>query len=190
MFKTDSWELLLIGLLSGFVFGFVLQKGQVAKFHVIVNQFRLRDFTVLKMMLTAIIVGGIGVYALQDAGLAKYSIKPAFVIANSLGGLIFGVGMVLLGYCPGTSIAAVAEGSRHAIIGVLGMLLGAWMQAETYNKLAPFIRSVDYGNATLGSLFGIHPVAILAALTGASIGLFLLLEVWTPRWVLPRSRTG
>jgi uncharacterized membrane protein YedE/YeeE len=172
----DSWQLLLYGLLTGFVFGFLLQKGQVTKFSVIVNQFLLRDFTVLKTMLTAIIVGGIGVYALHDAGLAKLHIKPAILIANIAGGLIFGVGMALLGYCPGTGIAAMAEKSRHAVFGVLGMLVGAALLAETYGYFADWVRAVNYRDLTLPTLIGTSVWACLLGLTGTALAIFALVE--------------
>jgi hypothetical protein len=72
----DSPERLALGLLTGFVFGFVLQKGQVTKYAVIVKQFLFQDFTMLKVMLTAVVVGGLGVYALVAAGQATLHIKP------------------------------------------------------------------------------------------------------------------
>ena len=84
------------------VFGVLLHRGGVADYNVIVNQFRFRDFTVLKIMLTAIIVGGLGVWALHGMGHAQYQIKPANLLGVALGAALFGVGMVLYGYCPGT----------------------------------------------------------------------------------------
>ncbi|MCI0456887.1 MAG: YeeE/YedE family protein, partial [Gemmataceae bacterium] len=87
----EPWTVIALGLLGGFVFGFLLQKGGVTKYDVIVNQFRLKDFTVLKTMLTAIVVGGLGVFFLHGQGLAPLSVKPAILVANVVGGLIFGV---------------------------------------------------------------------------------------------------
>ena len=88
----DPLAKLLLGLLTGFLFGFFLQKGHVSKFPVIVGQFLLRDFTVLKVMLTAIVVGGVGVYALHGMGLAGLHVKPAQLAAIALGGLVFEIG--------------------------------------------------------------------------------------------------
>src|SRR5450759_3836941 len=93
------------------LFGVLLHRGGVANYNVIVNQFRFRDFTVLKIMFTAIIVGGLGVLVLHGAGHAQYHIKPANMLGVVLGAALFGVGMVLYGYCPGTGIAAIATGS-------------------------------------------------------------------------------
>ncbi|MER3415648.1 MAG: YeeE/YedE family protein [Gemmataceae bacterium] len=177
----ESWSIIGLGLFTGFVFGFLLQKGGVTKYEVIVNQFRLKDFTVLKTMLTAIVVGGIGVYALYEYELAKLSIKPAFLVANIVGGLIFGVGMVLLGLCPGTAVAALGERNRRALAGILGMLVGALIQAETYGWISGLARSVDLGSVTLPNLLGISPWAILAGLAVAALAVFVALEFWEKR---------
>jgi hypothetical protein len=161
------------------VFGFLLHKGQVTKFRTIVGQFLLRDFTVLKVMLTAVVVGGIGVYAMQGLELASLHVKPLVLGGVILGGLIFGVGMTLLGYCPGTGVAAVAEGSRHAIFGVLGMLTGAAVYAE----VVPLMRSTvlqigDYGKITLADATGLSPWVFLAALAVGATLLFTAIERW------------
>jgi uncharacterized membrane protein YedE/YeeE len=137
---------LALGLITGIAFGFLLQKGWVNRFEVIVRQFLLEDFTMLKVMLTAVVVGGFGVYGLicWDAGtfipsneliLGNLHVKPTVLGAQLAGGVIFGIGIVLLGYCPGTSIAAFAQGSFHAFIGFLGMLCGAMLYAEAYPHL-------------------------------------------------------
>ncbi|HMP02904.1 MAG TPA: YeeE/YedE thiosulfate transporter family protein [Gemmatales bacterium] len=181
---VESWPALGWGLLAGFLFGFLLQKGGVTRYEVIVNMFRLKDFTVLKIMLTAIVVGGLGVFFLHDQGLAKLSVKPAWLLANVGGGLIFGVGMVLLGLCPGTAVAALGEGNRRAAFGVLGMLLGAWLQAESYGWCSGLVRQVDLGAATVHSLLGVSPWLPLGAIAAGALVLFLLIEAWE------RSRTG
>ena len=136
---------LILAVVFGAVFGMLLQRGRVADYNVIVNQFRFRDFTVLRVMLTAIVVGGIGVYVLHQFGLAKYHIKPADMLAVVSGAALFGVGMVLYGYCPGTGVAAVGTGSIHALVGFLGMLVGGVLYALSF----PWIQS---NILTIGSL--------------------------------------
>jgi hypothetical protein len=127
---------LLLGLLTGILFGFLLQKGRVAKFPVIVGQFLLRDWTVVKIVLTAVAVGSIGVYALVSIGAAELHIKPALLGGVIFGGLLFGAGIALFGYCPGTSVAACGEGHRDAMVGVAGMLVGAFAYVWSYPVLA------------------------------------------------------
>jgi uncharacterized membrane protein YedE/YeeE len=174
---TDSIPKLISGLLIGFIFGFLLQKGHVTKYQVIVGQFRLADFTVLKTMLTAVVTGGIGVYALRAMGAATLHVKPAQLVAVSAGGLIFGVGMTLLGYCPGTGVAAAAEGRRDAMAGVGGMMVGALLFAETYALLSRTVLTwMDLGPVTLPELISVSPWPILFAITAAALILFRGLE--------------
>lgn len=89
---------LLLGLMTGILFGFILQKGQVTKYQKIVAFFRLTDLTVLKVLMGGIAAGMLGVYLMYDLGLVRLHIKPTVLGANILGGLIFGVGMLLLGF--------------------------------------------------------------------------------------------
>ena len=178
----DSIGKLALGFFTGFLFGFLLQKGSVTKYSVIVGQFLLRDFTVLKTMLTAVVVGGIGVYTLRALGLASLHVKPAQMAAVPVGGLIFGVGMVLLGYCPGTGVAAAAEGKLDALFGVAGMLLGALLFASQF---ASFGKSIlvwnDLGPMTLPELLHIPAWAIFIVLTVGAVMLFRRIEGWERR---------
>jgi hypothetical protein len=169
---------LALGALTGLVFGFLLQKGGVTRYDVIVNQFRFRDFTVLKTMLTAIVVGAVGVYAMLQMGMIKgLSVKGAELAMNAGGGLIFGVGMVLLGYCPGTALAAAGQGSRDALVGVAGALVGAWVYAEAYPALARGLEPIgNFGKVTLAQALGVSPWVLIAALGACAVGLFVWLE--------------
>jgi hypothetical protein len=145
MLTFDPWNMLLLGLATGLVFGFLLQRGGVPKYQIIVGQFLWANHTVLRTMLTAIVVGSAGVLAMHQLWDVKLHLKEATLWGNILGGGLFGVGMVVLGYCPGTGIGAIADGSRHAIWGVLGMLVGAagYAEAESWiraNILAAWTR--------------------------------------------------
>jgi uncharacterized membrane protein YedE/YeeE len=169
--------MLLLGLTTGFLFGFLLQKGRVAKFGVIVGQFLLRDWTVLQVMLTAVVVGSVGVYAMAEAGVVALHVKPALLGGVLLGGVLFGVGMALLGYCPGTSVAACGEGRRDAMVGVLGMLLGAGVYVAAYPALQPIMHAWgDWGKVTLPEVTGTSPWFWIAALTIAAVVAFVLIE--------------
>jgi hypothetical protein len=175
----ESPERLLLGLLTGVAFGFLLHKGQVTKFGTIVKQFLLKDFTVLKVMLTAVVVGGLGVYAIVGLDQAALHVKPLVLGGVLAGGLFFGIGMSLLGYCPGTGVAAIAQGSRHAIFGVLGMFAGAALYAEVHPLLkSTLYASNDYGKMTLDTAFGISPWLVLAGITVLALAVFAVIEVW------------
>lgn len=168
---------LLLGLLTGFLFGFFLQKGRVSDRRVIVGQFLLRDFTVMKVMMTAILVGGIGVYAMLSAGWVQLSVKPAHLLSIVTGALIFGPAMVFLGYCPGTAVAAAGEGKRDAWWGVLGMTLGAAAYAEFDTACTRTLRApVDLGNVTLPQMTGVPAAAWFALLAVFAVMFFRWLE--------------
>lgn len=127
---------LALGLASGVVFGVLLQKGQVAKHEKIVGQLLLRDWTVAKVMATAIAVGTVGVYALVLSGSATLHVQSAALARLIAGGALFGAGLALLGLCPGTTVAACGEGRRDAMAGFTGMLAGAWLYVAAFGALA------------------------------------------------------
>lgn len=149
---------LALGLLTGIVFGFLLQKGRAAKFHIIIGQFLLKDWTVVKIMGTAVIVGAIGVYALVAMDLASLHIKPLLWGGVLIGASCFGIGIAVFGYCPGTSVAACGEGRRDAMVGVLGMLVGAGVYVALFPVLQPFVKSLgDAGEITIPQVTGTSP---------------------------------
>jgi uncharacterized protein len=145
---------------------------------VIVGQFQFKDFSVLKIMLSAIVVGSIGIYGMREIGLEiGLHIKTTAILGNSLGGLIFGVGMATLGYCPGTAVAAIGEGSRHAIVGVLGMIVGAGLYAEAFPWIETHILSVgNLGKVTFSSLTGVSPWWFIFVLFLIAVGSFVILS--------------
>ncbi len=171
---------LVMGGITGFLFGFLLQKGGVTRYSVIVGQFLLKDFTVLKIMLTAVIVGSIGIYGMRALGLEiGLHIKTTALLGNALGGLIFGAGMAVLGYCPGTAVAAMGEGSRHAIPGVLGMIVGAGIYAEVYPWIKANILNVgDLGKVTFADITGYSPWWFITGLLIAGVFGLVSLERW------------
>lgn len=148
---------LIYGLVTGIMFGFLLQKGQVLRYDRQLGALRLKDMTILKFMLSSIAVGMIGVYILKDVGLAKLSIKPMILGGVVIGGLVFGLGWGLLGYCPGTSVGALAEGRWDALWGIIGMLVGAGIYAEAYPAMkASVLTWGDYGKITIPEVLGIN----------------------------------
>jgi uncharacterized membrane protein YedE/YeeE len=145
----------LLGLATGLVFGALLQRGSVSRYEVIVGQLLLRDDRVAKTMATAMAVGAIGIHALVRHGKTSKDIKPMKVGGVTAGALLFGSGLAVAGYCPGTSVAAVGEGRRDALATVLGMLAGAAAFVATYPRLVPVIDAGgDLGKVTLPSLAG------------------------------------
>lgn len=168
---------LAIAVFFGLLFGFLLQRGRVTDYNVIVNQFRLRDFTVLKVMLTAILVGGLGVLFLVDHGQAKYHIKDANMLGVMIGSAVFGIGMVLYGYCPGTALAAMGTGSLHALIGSIGMLAGGVAYALSFDWVSAHILKVwAYGKVRLPDITGLPDPVWFGGLMIVAVVLFTLIE--------------
>jgi len=169
---------LVIGLVIGILFGFLLQKGAVTRYDVIIGQLLLRDFTVIKVMLSAVVVGKIGLHLLMSFGVAQLHPKPGSVGSSLIGGLIFGVGFGLLGYCPGTMIGAVGQGSLDALVGGLpGMLVGVAIFAEMYPTLERRILAKGYfGELTLPQWLKVHPWWVVLPVAGGIIALLAWIE--------------
>lgn len=166
-----------LGVLFGFAFGFLLQRARVTDSNVLINLFRLRDFTVVKVMLTAIIVGGIGFVLLHQTGLAAYHIKPANLLGVGVGAAFFGIGMAVSGYCPGTALAAFGTGSVHALITILGMTLGAILYALSFDWIKANIFSIAaLGPIRLPDATGIPDLVWFAGLIVVALALFAWVE--------------
>ncbi len=166
-----------LGLAMGVVFGWLLDRGRVTDCNVIEVQFRLSDFTMLKVMLPAIVVGGLGVVLLVEAGEAKYYIKDANLLAVTLGAALFGVALVIWGYCPGTGLASVGTGSVHGLVGLIGMVFGAILYALTYGWVRSHVLGVAaFGKIRLPDVTGIPSLVWFLALAGAAGALLYLFE--------------
>ncbi len=154
---------LVYGLITGIIFGFLLQKGRVIRYDKQIGALRLIDLTIVKFMLSSILIAMVGVYILKDLGIAKLSIKTTIRGGNIVGGLLLGIGWGLFGYCPGTAVGALGEGRWDVVWGLLGMLAGAAIYAEAF----PFMKRTvltwgNYGKITLPQIFGVnHWVVIL-----------------------------
>lgn len=167
----------IYGLVTGVLFGFLLQKGQVLRYDRQLGALRLRDMTIVKFMLSTIIVAMVGIYLLADLGLVKLALKKTVLGANITGGLMFGLGWGLIGYCPATAVGAFGEGRYDSAFGVLGMLAGAALYAEVYPLFkGNFLAWGKYGKITLASVAGINHWVVIAALVAVFVGLFFIFE--------------
>ncbi len=176
-FKNRST--LLLGFAFGIVFGFLLQKGGATKYDVIIGQLLLTDFTVLKIMLSAVLTGMIGIYAMKLLGWVRLRPKSGSAGMNIIGGLIFGVGFALLGYCPGTIAGAIGNGYLDATLaGLAGILIGSALFAGLYPRLSQGILKKGYfGELTLPGLFKVNDWVVVVPL----VVLIFLLLYWLER---------
>lgn len=162
-------------ILLGLAFGFLLQKGGAAKYHILMGSLLLQDFTVWKIMLSAILVGMIGLTLLEKNGLVESKTKPTKIGANLIGGLIFGLGFALIGYCPGTGAAALGQGNYDAIFGVIGLIAGSYLYAEISGWSQKTIEKWgDYGKLTISDVL---KVSKQKAVVGMSILLTAILLI-------------
>jgi uncharacterized membrane protein YedE/YeeE len=167
----------ILGLVTGLAFGFLLQKGRVLRYDKQVAAMLFQDMTILKFMLSAIIVGMFGILALSDLEVIKLSHKAMNVGAIVIGGALFGIGWAVMGFCPGTSIGALGEGRWHAIFGVVGMIAGAAIYAELF----PFFKSTvlswsDFGKIGLSDALGINHWIIAVIFTLITLLMFRWFE--------------
>lgn len=162
-------------LVLGFLFGAILQYASLNKYDVISGLAILEDFSVAKAIALAIGVGAILLNIEMGLGFATYHIKPFLLGGIVLGGLIFGTGMAILGYCPGTLAISMGEGSLDALIGVIGGLVGGLV----YTLALPSIHSIlgpDFGAISLSSIVGTNTLFyILVFIIG---GVFIGISLW------------
>ena len=168
-----------LGLGMGVLFGFLLHRAGVTQYEVIIGQLLLVDFTVVKVMLSAMVTGMIGVHVLRSLGLVTLHPKPGSLGMTGIGALIFGVGFGTLGYCPGTVVGAVGHGSLDALFGgVAGALIGAALFAALYPRLKDgLLRKGWFGDITWPQLLKAKsPWIVVVPVAAAMVGLLLWLE--------------
>ncbi len=166
-------EMIFYGLISGILFGFFLQKAEMVRYEKFLGAMLFRDMTLFKFMFSAIAVGMIGIYFLHEFEIIKLSVKATVLGGNIGGGLIFGAGWAILGYCPGTAGGALGEGRWDSVWGIIGMITGAVIYAETYPALkASVLTWGNFGKITLPSVLGITPWIPIVIITASILLLF------------------
>ena len=166
------------GLIFGFVFGVMLEKSRVFEPRVILRQLELKNFLMLKTFLTAILVGSLSIYALQEMGyISGLKLKPILVEANITGGLILGFGLVFAGACPGTILAQLGAGYKDAYYTLVGAALGVL----TYSYVKePFLDQFFYyekgHNLTMDQVLGIDSGVLLITRAVVIIAILVWLE--------------
>jgi len=169
--RKNSGAQKALALGFGIIFGIFLQKAGVTRYEVIIGQLLLVDFTVLKVMMSAVVVGMFGVHFMHGKGLVNLHVRGGSFGATVVGGLIFGVGFAILGYCPGTAAGAVGQGTMDALAGGLtGLIFGSWIFAVYSPRLRSFMARGQFTRVTLQELLHLGtwqtvvPVAALIVL--------------------------
>ena len=166
------------GLLCGVLFGFVLESAGFGSPCKLTGQFRLTDWSVLKVMFTAIVVAAFGLWLLRSVGLVAEDsmfVPGAMLAAAAIGGALVGAGFAIGGYCPGTSVVGLFSGRLDALVFLIGLLVGTFAFAGVYGPAVEKILSmweVTSGD-TFSAAFGIPDALLLAVLGAALVGVFV-----------------
>lgn len=168
-----------LAVVFGIFFGLFLERGGLGNPHTLTGIFYLRDFTVPKVMFTAILVAGAGLYLLSDLHLLDMTrvwIVPTYFWPQIAAGALFGIGFVMSGYCPGTAVAGFASGRFDALVSMIGIGAGSLLFAVVYPGLERFYFSSDMGRSTLPKLTGLNHWIIIAALVAIAGAMFSWME--------------
>jgi uncharacterized protein len=179
---------LLLALLLGLGFGVSLERAGLGDGRKLTGQFYLRDFTVFKVMFTAIVTCALGLYWLEWVGVLERSLlfaPPTYLLPQLVGGLVFGVGFVTAGYCPGTSCVAGMSGRLDGWVALVGMVAGVIGFGEWYPVLQQFAGSTPITgvDASLPGLFRMPEGVVVGILVLLAVVGFRLIE----RLVRPRG---
>ncbi|MEQ9008972.1 MAG: YeeE/YedE thiosulfate transporter family protein [Ekhidna sp.] len=172
---------LAFALFIGIAFGFFLERAGLGSAKKLSAQFYLKDMTVFKMMFTAIITAMVGVFWLNWFGLLHADmiyLTPTYVWPQIIGGLDFGVGFIVGGYCPGTSCVASATGSLDGIMNVVGLLLGILVFGEVYPWIEGFYTAGSMGQITFPEYFSLPSGLMVFILVLTAFAGF-----WASEWI-------
>jgi uncharacterized membrane protein YedE/YeeE len=180
---------LVIAFAIGIGFGFMLERGGFGSARILAAQFYLGNMRVLKVMFTAILTTMLGVYYLSVIGFVDLSliyISTTYLVPQVLGGLILGVGFVIGGYCPGTSMVAFSTGKIDGFVYILGVAAGIFVFGEMYPLIEGFVNSTDMGSLTLPSFFGLSYGLVVFLVVVMAIGAFAAAE-WSEKKFADRN---
>lgn len=157
---------LVLAFVIGLGFGFFLERAGFGSARKLTAQFYLTDLAVFKVMFTAIVTAMLGVFYLSWLGFMDLSLvylTPTWLAPQIVGGLLLGIGFVVGGYCPGTSLAAVATGRIDGLVYVFGVIAGIFVFGEVYGLIEGFLFSTEMGTVTLPDYFSL-PYGLLVFL--------------------------
>ncbi len=163
---------LVVALAIGFLFGFVLEQAGFSSSRRLVGVFYGYDLTVLRVFFTGAVTAAIGVLLLAAGGLLDLTaifVNPTWLTPAIFGGVLMGLGFLLGGFCPGTSVCAAAIGKVDAMVFLIGGVLGVFGYAELFPRFAAFADSTSLGPAKVYESLGVTPGLFVLLLTVAAI---------------------
>jgi uncharacterized protein len=174
---------LIVAVFIGIGFGFFLERAGFGSSTKLAAQFYFTDLTVLKVMFTAIITAMTGLFYLSWMGIVDLSLvylTPTFILPQIVGGLLLGVGFVVGGYCPGTSIVGAATGRTDGWVNLLGVIFGILVFGEVFPVFKDFYTSTSMGQITISQYFNIPYGILVFAVVVMALGAFALAG-WTEK---------
>ena len=164
-------------LATGLLFGYVLEQAGFGSPCKLTAQFRLTDWSVFKVMFTAIIVAAIGILLLQvdnTFGSQGFYVAEMFLWGTVLGGVLIGAGFAIGGYCPGTSVVGLGSGRIDGLVFMLGMVIGIWAFAGVYDSslIQSVLTSAQAPARTVPELLGVSPWLVVVAMILLAVGGF------------------
>lgn len=175
---------LMLAVLLGIFFGLFLERGGLGNPHKLTGVFYLKDFTVPKVMFSAMLLASLGLYALIDANLLDMKrlwIVPTYFWPQLAGGALFGFGFLISGYCPGTAVAGLASGRFDALVTIAGIGAGSVIFALLYPLIEGFYRTSPMGAATLPRVLKVGHWPVLAVVSVIAGAMFYLMERYERR---------
>ena len=180
---------LIVAFLVGIGFGFFLERAGFGSARKLVSQFYLNDLAVFKVMFTAIVTAMLGTTYLAWAGFLDLSLVylvPTYWVAQVVGGLVLGVGFVVGGYCPGTSLVSTATGKLDGLVFVLGFTAGTLGFALAFPLVKGLYTAGDVGTKTLPQVLGIpHGILVFGVVLMAVFG--FMGATWVEKWMAAKA---
>ncbi|MCF8274820.1 MAG: YeeE/YedE family protein [Flavobacteriaceae bacterium] len=170
----------IIAIFIGIVFGFVLESSGFSSSRKLAGVFYGYDFAVLKVFFTAAAVSVIGLYYMDYLGyldINQLYVHPTYLWGAIIGGIIMGIGFVAGGFCPGTSLCAVAIGKLDAWVYVAGIMIGVFLFSELYPFFEPIYNGYFLGNVTLIDSFGWNPYWVIFIFSMIAIVAFAISDI-------------
>jgi hypothetical protein len=158
----------VIAILIGIAFGYIMEATGFSSSRKLAGVFYGYDFAVLKVFFTSAVVSVIGLYYmdyLNFIDISQLYVQPTYLWAAIIGGMIMGVGFLSGGFCPGTSLCAVAIGKIDGMVFTVGLMIGIFIFSESFSVLEPFFESSNLGHITLVDTLGISPYWIILGIT-------------------------
>lgn len=170
----------VIAIFIGIAFGYIMEASGFSSSRKLIGVFYGYDFAVLKVFFTAAVVSVIGLYYMDYLNwldISQLYVQPTYLWAAIIGGMIMGVGFLTGGFCPGTSLCAVAIGKIDGMVFTIGLMIGIFIFSEAFGVLEPFFEASNLGHITLADTFGLSPYWIIFIFTVIALVAFAVSDI-------------